>query len=142
MRILKNTELAADVLLRPGVATRTKKNLWKPWEQPSSKTAAGRKATEWPLQAQVMPRTLSQHKLCHLPQEPVKFHLKVKGLGLAPVSLPRAAIHTVPSCAGSGQAPCLTSLPAAAAAKARNFPLLRLNWFSKNKLSSTFTQSE
>lgn len=120
-----------------------------PWEQPNSKTAAARKAIEWPLQAQVMPRTLSQHKLCHLPQEPVNIPLEGEGFGIslggggkATVSLPGAAIHTVPSYAGSGQAPCLTSLPAAAAAKARNFPLLKLNWFSKNKLSSTFTQSE
>lgn len=84
-----------------------------------------------------------------LPAQACKGHWKVKGLGLAmggdgkaTVSLPRATIHTVPSCAGSGQTPCLTSLPAATAAKARNFPLLKLNWFSKNKLSSTFTQSE
>lgn len=146
MRILKNTQLPADVLLRQGVATRrTKKNLWNPWEQPSSKTAAGRKVTEWPLQPQVIPRTLSQHKLCHLPQEPIHIPLEGEGFGIRhgrgwESQCP--SLHTVPSCAGSGQAPCLTSLPAATAAKARNFPLLQLNWFSKNKLSSTFTQSE
>lgn len=144
MRILKNTELSADVLLRPGATRRTKKNLWNPWEQPSSKTAAGRKATEWPLQPQVMPRTLSQHRLCHLPQEPTHILLKGEGFGISHGrEKPQCpSLHTVPSCAGSGQAPCLTSLPAATAPKARNFPLLQLNWFSKNKLSSTFTQSE
>lgn len=57
-------------------------------------------------------------------------------------TLTRAAIHTVSSCAGFRQAQCLTSLPAATAAEARSFPLLKLNCFSKNKLSSTFTHSE
>lgn len=150
MRILKNTELSADVFLRPG------------WLQEGQKGTCGTPGSSQApklLLEEKLPSGFCSHKSCQEPSPSTSSaishsslltsHWKVKGLGSAlggdgkaTVSPPQGCHSHCPSCAGSGQAPCLTSLPAAAVAKARNFLLLKLNWFSKNKLSSTFTPSE